>query len=474
MENPTPTFSESQVAPVITEVERIQQRVANSRVHLTPAAAQAVLGTVELALQKGLFKIADMDAVITIREEIQKGIIDHNTTVATAQKQLEAAQIKDAETLQLQLATQREYEKQQLTDERELRKSTQDRLKVMEDALLKAGLRIDLDGDGIIGLPTGEVATPLTASESEQVAEILKTKTPAPVLEPVIPVASSAMRLARSLNPVGVEQPIVPLDTPQSHTVIPSPVEVNKPISENREFVEQIESAKKSFAEFVEPREVILEPTAFIPEDANTSTEDFLEEVELVATMNDFEVDELDQMKMDLIDEEQFNASFDMEDELEVPVEDDTVPFPTLDIGYKSSKPIVSGGNAPNLKATVSTTPSVTAPVLGENDVVLKQSDIRVFEEDLTEPVEEDEYDEISIPSPSELKSLTKTGILKEAEKLGFELTGTKSQMIEQFTEQTESLIAQLQEDGDFLSASDTDEGVEDDGDENNRDGGYF
>ena len=68
---------------------------------------------------------------------------------------------------------------------------------------------------------------------------------------------------------------------------------------------------------------------------------------------------------------------------------------------------------------------------------------------------------------------MTKSGILKEAEKLGFELIGTKNQMIEQFTEQTEAFIAQLQEDGEFLSASDTD-GVDDDGDENNRDGGYF
>ena len=266
------------------------------------------------------------------------------------------------------------------------------------------------------------------------------------------------MRLARSLNPVGVEQPIVsfvPLDTPQSHTVIPSPVEINKPISENKEFVEQVAAAKKSFAEFVEPQEVVLEPTAFIPEDANTSTEDFLEEVELVAALNDLEED---QMEMDLIDEEEYVAPIDT---------------PTLDIGYESSKPIVSAGNAPNLKATVSSAPSITAPVLEENVVVLKQSNIKVFEEELPQ-VEEEEYDEISIPSPSELKSLTKTGILKEGDKLGFELTGTKSQMIEQFTEQTELFIAQLQEDGDFLSASDTDEGVEDDGDENNRDGGYF
>lgn len=448
MENPTPTFSEGMQQamssePIISEVERIQKRVANSRILLTPNTAQAVLATVELALQKGLFKIADMDAVITIREEIQKGIIDHNTTVAMAQKQLEEAQIKDAAILQKQLADEREKERQQLIDERSLRKRTQDRLAQMESAMLKAGISMDLNNDGIIGLTAGQVETALTQDEQVQVAELLSTTPPAPVLEPVVPVASSAMRLARSLNPVGVERPI-PLDTPQSHTVIPSPVEINKPISENKEFVEQVAAAKKSFAEFVEPQEVVLEPTAFIPEDANTSTEDFLEEVELVASLNDLEED--------------YVAPIDT---------------PTLDIGYESSKPIVSAGNAPNLKATVSSAPSITAPVLEENVVVLKQSNIKVFEEELPQ-VEEEEYDEISIPSPSELKSLTKSGILKEGDKLGFKLTGTKTQMIQQFTEQTELFIAQLQEDGDFLSASDTDEGVEDDGDENNRDGGYF
>jgi len=474
MENTTPTFSEGMgQEPKLTEVQKIQQRVANSRVLLSPAVAQSCLATVELALNSGLFKMADLDAAVQIREEITKGIIDHNTTVATAQKQLEQAQLRDQEELAKQLAEQREQERQQLVDERILRKTTQNRLAQMEAILLKAGVSIDLDGDGTIGLPAGVQAETLTASESEQVAEILKTEVPTPVLEPVVPVASSAMRLARSLNPVGVEQPIVPLDTPQSHTVIPSPVETNKPISENEEFVGQIEAAKKSFAEFVEPKEVILEPKTIIPEDDNTSTEDFLEEVELVSTM-----DELDQFEQDLIDEEQFNASFEND---QVEYEDELLDMPnvteehsTLDIGYETSKPVVSGGNAPNLKATVPTAPSVTAPVLGENDVVLKQSDIRVFEEDLTEPVEEeDEYEEISIPSPSELNVMSKSGILKEAEKLGFELTGTKNQMIEQFTEQTEAFIAQLQEDGEFLSASDTD-GVDDDGDENNRDGGYF
>ena len=484
MENTTPTFSEGMgQEPKLTEVQKIQQRVANSRVLLSPAVAQSCLATVELALNSGLFKMADLDAAVQIREEITKGIIDHNTTVATAQKQLEQAQLRDQEELAKQLAEQREQERQQLVDERILRKTTQNRLAQMEAILLKAGVSIDLDGDGTIGLPAGVQAETLTASESEQVAEILKTEVPTPVLEPVVPVASSAMRLARSLNPVGAEQPVdstpyehrmpVPLDTPQSHTVIPSPAETNKPTSEKEEFDGRIEEARKSFAEFVEPKEVILEPTTSIPEDANTSTADFLEEVELVSTM-----DELDQFEQDLIDEEQFNASFEND---KVEYEDTLLDMPnvteehsTLDIGYETSKPVVSGGNAPNLKATVPTAPSVTAPVLGENDVVLKQSDIRVFEEDLTEPVEEeDEYEEISIPSPSELNVMSKSGILKEAEKLGFELTGTKNQMIEQFTEQTEAFIAQLQEDGEFLSASDTD-GVDDDGDENNRDGGYF
>lgn len=483
MENTTPTFSEGMgQEPKLTEVQKIQQRVANSRVLLSPAVAQSCLATVELALNSGLFKMTDLDAAVQIREEITKGIIDHNTTVATAQKQLEQAQLRDQEELERQLAEQREQERQQLVDERILRKTTQNRLAQMEAILLKAGVSVDLDGDGTVGLPAGVQEETLTASESQQVAEILKTETPTPVLEPVVPVASSAMRLARSLNPVGVEQPAVPLDTPQSHTVIPSPVEN---LSDKEQFEEKIEEARKSFAEFVEPKEVILEPTTIIPEDANTSTEDFLEEVELVATMNDFEED---QMEMDLIDEEQFNASFEndkveddgssqwdvYEDEL-LDMPNVTEEHSTLDIGYESSKPVVSGGNAPNLKASVPTAPTITAPVLEENDVVLKQSDIKVFEEDLTEPVEdEDEYEEISIPSPSELNVMTKSGILKEADKLGFELTGTKNQMIEQFSEQTEAFIAQLQEDGEFLSASDTDEGVEDDGDENNRDGGYF
>ena len=50
--------------------------------------------------------------------------------------------------------------------------------------------------------------------------------------------------------------------------------------------------------------------------------------------------------------------------------------------------------------------------------------------------------------------------------------------MIDQFEEQTESFIASLQEDGDFISASETEATRSDeekkDGDDDVRDGGYF
>ena len=46
--------------------------------------------------------------------------------------------------------------------------------------------------------------------------------------------------------------------------------------------------------------------------------------------------------------------------------------------------------------------------------------------------------------------------------------------MIDQFEEQVEAFIAQLQEDGDFIDATETDSEEKKDGDDDVRDGGYF
>lgn len=125
----------------------------------------------------------------------------------------------------------------------------------------------------------------------------------------------------------------------------------------------------------------------------------------------------------------------------EVEVDDDTITEPSLDIGYEN-------------------------PTVGEDDVVLKLSDIKVFEE---QP--EEEYDEVVIPSNSELKSMTKSRILDAAKSLQFEnITGTKAEMISKFEEQSTKLIEELTGSDGFIDASETDVSNDDD----RRDGGYF
>ena len=77
-----------------------------------------------------------------------------------------------------------------------------------------------------------------------------------------------------------------------------------------------------------------------------------------------------------------------------------------------------------------------------------------------------------------ELENISKAEVQAEGDKLGFELSGSKEEMVDQFEEQTEAFIASLQEDGDFISASETDTTRSDkekkDGDDDVRDGGYF
>ena len=125
----------------------------------------------------------------------------------------------------------------------------------------------------------------------------------------------------------------------------------------------------------------------------------------------------------------------------EVEVDDDTITEPSLDIGYEN-------------------------PVVGEDDVVLKQSDIKVYNE---QP--EEEFDEVVIPSSSELKSMTKSRISDAAKALQFEdITGTKAEMISKFEEQSAKLIEELTGSDGFIDASETDVSNDDD----RRDGGYF
>ena len=480
-DNPN-AFETEQVQP--TELELLAQRIENYSIPLKPATAQATLATVTRGLEQGMFKIDELDAIITIREEVNKGIIDYNGAMKMAQERMQVLQQEAIVQQQEDIAKAMEAERIKTADERQLRKRTQDRLKVMEEALEKAGLSIDLDGDGVIGLPSGESTTPLTETEQQRVDQII-ADTPAPT--PAPKPTSSAFKMARMMNPV--EEPVVPLDTPQSHTVIPSPVEN---LSDKEQFEERIDEARKSFAEFVEPVELPVEP---VNEDAiisGESTEAFLDEVERVNEVADadqmdltddvpptlvqespqvapppapsfvtggnapnitgivgntpnikaqVEMDELDQFEQDLIDEEQFNKSFASE------VDEPVIEEPTLDVGYEQ-------------------------PVLGENDVVIKQDQIKTIEnyEDLET---EEEFEEVVIPNRSDLEKMTKSQIEKSAEKLSFTVnpTDTKSVMIDTYESQANALIESLTEGNEFVSSTEEDL---DNGNEDRRDGGYF
>ena len=199
--------------PEPTEIERIQNRITNFTVGLKPATAEAALASMSILLSKGLLKMEELDAAISIREEINKGLIDYQTAVQVASKDMERAQQN--------LIIQQEEERQkvlkekdtQIEDERLLRKRTEDNLQVhmnraaqMEAVLKSHGISLDLDGDGVVGLKDGQVADTLSASEQAEVDSIVEgwDANGSPVAEPTGK-PTGAFKLARMMNPIEEE-----------------------------------------------------------------------------------------------------------------------------------------------------------------------------------------------------------------------------------------------------------------------------
>ena len=265
-----------------------------------------------------------------------------------------------------------------------------------------------------------------------------------------------------------------------------------------------MQKLKKAFKDF-EEESVIITPNAdteFTPQgDTLDSFYDEVERVNEVAEADELLADEPHPSNDELMGEP------DVDDDVEVGFADDfdedenfedsadfyngvspeealedseTVPS----TGQVTSKPVISGGNAPNIKAQVSEPENIVAPVEEEKKTIptfdteeelIASVNAKV---NIIEDEAEEEYEEITIPSRSELESISKAEVQAEGDKLGFELSGSKEEMVDQFEEQTEAFIASLQEDGDFISASETEETRSDeekkDGNDDVRDGGYF
>ena len=63
-----------QVVPELTELQKVQQRIANYQIGINPQSASAVSTLLQLHLKSGLIKIEELDPVIAVRNEIDKGL----------------------------------------------------------------------------------------------------------------------------------------------------------------------------------------------------------------------------------------------------------------------------------------------------------------------------------------------------------------------------------------------------------------
>lgn len=420
--------------PQKSEFELVQERITNYTIPVTPNNAQTISSILELGLSKGNFKLSELDSLVSIREEVNKGLIEYQTQVQVAQRRLQELQeeetariVKEREDAQNELFNK-------MTEERQNRKKAEEELR-----LVKAQL------EALSNVQGNVTSAPITSGGN---APSVTGEKPEPNLQPKPKVpgkTSPAFAVARALNPVKEEEPI----------------------SEDKEFVEKVEETKKSFKEWEESKEEIV---LDVPEDAK-GTEDFFKEVAKVEEESEELIPEedFDEEEQNFLDEELDDAEGEFKyedlgedlpvDELKV-AEEDTTTQPTFPI---------TGGNAPNLKGQVSAPQKVSA-VYDSEEELLKSVQDKI---DAKKQQEEEEYDEIVIPSSDELENMTKKQIQSAGKELGFKLstTDTKDVMIQSFLEQTQEFIQDLQDSGEFVSASD--EG-DDDKNDDVRDGGYF
>ena len=394
------TFAEQRVTePELSESDRIRQRIQDYKAQLSPNTLQVIQIMLEAQLKSGLMKPADLDALVMLRDEVNKAQIEYNTQVQNAQRRLQDL----SETEMAEKVAAEEAKIQAIVDsrdaERARRKGVEDRLAQMEAVLASHGISMDLNQDGVVGLTEGQVADELTEEEQAQVDEMIQVEKDNITSKP-----SRAFQVARALNP----EPTVSDE---------AMAKANQLADELEEFEQKIEETKKSFKEWDEENK--QESFDFKP--SGTTTESFMDEVERV------------------------NEVADADKEL-------------------SSAPVVSAGQVNEEQAE---------ELAEENpEFVLHRESVRMVDE-MPEQVEE-EYEEVTIPSESELKSMTKAKINEIAVGLDFDVPTslTKNKMIESFLTQTDEFIQSLQDSGEFVSATDSDE----DGDDktNIKDGGYF
>jgi len=517
-------FSVSQTPPVKSELELVQERIANYTVPVKPAVANVINAMLEQSFKTGVVKPAEIEAYMSVRDDISKGLADYQIQVNNANNRMQQLMQEDQQ-LKMQQQAQLEADRVAVvSQERQRRKEAEMSLAKMEAVLLSHGISMDLNGDGVVGLANGMTSVaPLTATEQAQVDSIVREQTP---------LASKPNRtgnagLARAMNPAP-ETPVdstrpIPLDTPQSHTVVPSPVATHS-------LREKVLQGPEDVALTHEPSVADLEaaPTVVTEDITDEDSDNYLhhdyEDTSPRRELTDAPI---------IAEGEDLDSFFDevdkVEEELDGTYTDPTPTFETQSAGMtereptpakvQTSAPVVTGGNAPNIKAVLSEPKTIDAPI-SESDVFNEQVEtakqsFAAWAEDNNDTVTEvestakqiptydseeellaaaqsridqqvqddidaeqfnasfeEETEEVTIPDRADLESMSKTDILAQAEMFNFDIPASisKGQMIDKFENETEAFIQQLQDSGEFVSSEDETNNDKDDV----RDGGYF
>ena len=410
----------AQPVPEKTELERIQERIANFKVSISPTVAQLAQVLMNQSLQNPT-KPEDLDGYVQVRNELKLGLDEYQQQLTNAQSRMAQLQQEHEIAKSTELARKENDLIAARDGERKRRKTAEEKARQLEAVLASHGINIDLDGDGKVGLNVGEETENLTAEQQVTLKKLLDESKAA------TGGVSRAFEQARAKNPL-----------PPTH-----PADGGEHFTEDPALAEKVEETKKSFKEWDEYANEASDENGVIA--SGTTTEEFNEEVAEVDSVYD-------------------NPAYDE------PV--------TPDYG---SKPVISDTNQPDIieeelaKAEQTESEKMQdelEPIIPPNVRMVEEDDIAEFE---TPPPTEEETVEVTIPTESELKGMTKSKIQSEALTLGFTGVTTKdskSKMIENFVTATEKFISDLQDSGEFVSLQE--DGEEDENPSDDRDGGYF
>lgn len=406
------TFASESATPVEkSELQQIQERLASYKSTLDPRALGVIQTMAQSQLANGLIKLEELDAMVLLRDEVNRANIDYQTMVKRSQARA-----------------------QELLAEQEANKAVETENLIAEQKNVTAKERVRRKE----AEAKYETANQLIFSKDEEIARL--TKELEQMKSGVTKKPSKAFEQARALNPL--TPPPDPMESWEVHTP--------------EEFDLDHAPSKPPLPEVNEDQlELDLDQSIDSVSDQMAKAIEAIEkEIEAEESITD------DNYETPVVQEEEVQTEY-----------------------GNFSKPVISNSQLPE-------SDTIADQLSGKKEIksydTVEDLQAAVDEKNkLREEAQEEEYEEITIPTPDELNKMTKSNIFGEAKKLNFNsvvMTMTKSEMIEEFQRATEEFIASLQETGELVSsegfnfaeAEINDEGKSDEDNGDRQDGGYF